>query len=281
MAIILDGKEVAKKILDGIKKEVNDLLADDRRSPHLAVVLVGNDPASETYVKNKATTSKKNGILSSVYNIEDKVTEQELIEVIEFLNKDEETDGILVQLPLPKHINERRVLNAIDPSKDVDGLHPLNMGKLMVKEGFVPCTPKGIMRLLEEYDVNLEGQHVVIVGRSLLVGRPLVSLMLNENATVTIAHSKTKNLDLITSQADILVVAIGKKEFIQWEHVREGAIVVDVGINRDSEGIHGDVDQEVYEKAYMVTPVPGGVGPMTIAMLLENTMLAYYERENL
>lgn len=278
---VLDGKALSKKILENIKQEVIEILDRDERSPHLAVILVGHDPASMTYVKNKAKKAKRSGLLSSVYEIDEDVSERELLDVITHLNNDEEIDGILVQLPLPKHLNERKILNAINPLKDVDGLHPMNMGRMILGEGFVPCTPKGVMRLLDEYDVDLEGQHVVIVGRSHLVGRPLVQLMLNKNATVSIAHSRTKHLDQLTSQADVLVVAIGQKEFIKWQHVKKGAIVIDVGIHRDKDGLHGDVSQDALEEASMFTPVPGGVGPMTIAMLLENTMLAYRERERL
>lgn len=278
---ILDGKQTAQEILKEIKEEIVELIDDEQRVPHLAVILVGSDPASQTYVKNKAKACQKNGLLSSVYELEAKTTQEELIEAIHFLNQDDEVDGILVQLPLPKHIDEISVINAIDPSKDVDGLHPVNAGRLSLnQEGFVPCTPKGIMTLLKHYDINVSGKEVVIVGRSHLVGKPLSQLMLNENATVTVCHSKTKDLKSHTTKADILVVAIGRQEFIHDEYVKEGAVLVDVGINRDEYGIHGDCDESAYQKTSYYTPVPKGVGPMTIAMLIENTMESYWRREN-
>lgn len=278
---ILDGKQTAQEILKEIKEKIVELIDDEQRVPHLAVILVGSDPASQTYVKNKAKACQKNGLLSSVYELEAKTTQEELIEAIHFLNQDDEVDGILVQLPLPKHIDEISVINAIDPSKDVDGLHPVNAGRLSLnQEGFVPCTPKGIMTLLKHYDINVSGKEVVIVGRSHLVGKPLSQLMLNENATVTVCHSKTKDLKSHTTKADILVVAIGRQEFIHDEYVKEGAVLVDVGINRDEYGIHGDCDESAYQKASYYTPVPKGVGPMTIAMLIENTMESYWRREN-
>lgn len=278
---ILDGKQTAQEILKEIKEEIVELIDDEQRVPHLAVILVGSDPASQTYVKNKAKACQKNGLLSSVYELEAKTTQEELIEAIHFLNQDDEVDGILVQLPLPKHIDEISVINAIDPSKDVDGLHPVNAGRLSLnQEGFVPCTPKGIMTLLKHYDINVSGKEVVIVGRSHLVGKPLSQLMLNENATVTVCHSKTKDLKSHTTKADILVVAIGRQEFIHDEYVKEGVVLVDVGINRDEYGIHGDCDESAYQKASYYTPVPKGVGPMTIAMLIENTMESYWRREN-
>lgn len=278
---ILDGKQTAQEILKEIKEKIVELIDDEQRVPHLAVILVGSDPASQTYVKNKAKACQKNGLLSSVYELEAKTTQEELIEAIHFLNQDDEVDGILVQLPLPKHIDEISVINAIDPSKDVDGLHPVNAGRLSLnQEGFVPCTPKGIMTLLKHYDINVSGKEVVIVGRSHLVGKPLSQLMLNENATVTVCHSKTKDLKSHTTKADILVVAIGRQEFIHDEYVKEGAVLVDVGINRDEYGIHGDCDESAYQKTSYYTPVPKGVGPMTIAMLIENTMESYWRREN-
>lgn len=278
---ILDGKQTAQEILKEIKEKIVELIDDEQRVPHLAVILVGSDPASQTYVKNKAKACQKNGLLSSVYELEAKTTQEELIEAIHFLNQDDEVDGILVQLPLPKHIDEISVINAIDPSKDVDGLHPVNAGRLSLnQEGFVPCTPKGIMTLLKHYDINVSGKEVVIVGRSHLVGKPLSQLMLNENATVTVCHSKTKDLKSHTTKADILVVAIGRQEFIHDEYVKEGVVLVDVGINRDEYGIHGDCDESAYQKASYYTPVPKGVGPMTIAMLIENTMESYWRREN-
>lgn len=276
----MDGQLVSELTIQAIKKEVHELLEKDERSPHLAVIIVGDNPASKTYVKNKIKMTQSVGILSSAYELEESTTQEELIEVIEYLNKDDEIDGILVQLPLPNHIDEEAVMETITTEKDVDGLTPLNVGRMIKGHGFIPCTPKGIMKLLDYYKVDLAGKHVVIVGRSHLVGRPLFQLMLDANATVTVCHSKTKDLKEITKQADILVVAIGEEEFITKDYVSEGVILVDVGINRSEEGLFGDISESAIKKSSLYTPVPKGVGPMTIAMLLANTMEAYHRREN-
>ena len=239
----------------------------------LAVIQVGQDPASSVYVRNKKRGCEYIGIGSESYELSETITEAELLDLIQKLNQKEEVRGILVQLPLPAHINEEKVLLAIDPSKDVDGFHPVNVGNLCIgKEGFVSCTPAGIIQLLKRSDIEIEGKHCVVIGRSNIVGKPMALLMLRENATVTIAHSRTKNLKEICKQADILIVAIGKPRFINEEYVKEGAVVIDVGIHRNEENkLCGDVDFESVEPhVSAITPVPGGVGPMTIAMLMSN-----------
>lgn len=271
---LMDGKALA----DRVKGEVAKQAAALKEKPCLAVVLVGGNPASKVYVSRKEVACEKTGIQARNVTLPETASESEVLSAVEELNRDDGVHGILVQLPLPTQISERRVIEAIDPLKDVDGLHPLNAGKLAAGEPvFVPCTPKGIMRLLEEYGVELQGKHAVVVGRSDLVGKPVASLLLNANATVTVCHSKTKNLGEITRQADVLVAAVGKPRFITAEMVKKGAAVVDVGITKLDDGsLSGDVDFDaVKEKASLITPVPGGVGPMTIAMLLENVLLAF------
>lgn len=268
-AITINGREVAKNWKDEITKRVSELTVQ----PHLAVVLVGDNPASQVYVRNKEKACAQTGIRSTVIRLKEDCTQVELENVVRSLNTDDSVHGILVQLPLPTHINEADILALINPEKDVDGFHAMNSGRLMNgQKGFIPCTPLGIMRLLEAYKIPLEGKHAVIVGRSNIVGKPMAMLLLAQNATVTICHSKTRNLAEFTRQADILVAAVGKANFITPEMVKARAVVIDVGINRVNGQIIGDVDARVNEIASYITPVPGGVGQMTIAMLLSNTV---------
>jgi len=269
----IDGKMIAQQVRGRIKAEVGKLPASIR--PGLAAVLVGENPASKIYVRNKRKACEEAGIYSEEHALPETTSEAELLSLIARLNQDPKIHGILVQLPLPTQIHERRVLDAVIPEKDVDGFHYINVGKLVANEpGFVPCTPLGIIELLQASNVEMAGAHAVVLGRSNIVGKPAALLLLHRHATVTICHSKTKNLAEVCRQADILVAAIGKPEFVKKEMVKEGAVVIDVGINRLSDGrIVGDVDFEaVQEKAGAITPVPGGVGPMTIAMLLSNTL---------
>lgn len=273
-ATIIDGKQIAKKKHEEISREVEKLKIENI-IPGLVVILVGNNPASRTYVKSKEKTCTNLGMNSVLIELPESVSETELLAKIEELNHDKSIHGILIQLPLPKHINEKKVIETIVPEKDVDGFHPINIGRMMTgQDAFLPCTPYGIMVMLEEMNISIEGKHVVVVGRSNIVGKPSGQLFLNENATVTYCHSKTRDLKAITTQADILVAAVGRVNFITAEHVKEGAVVIDVGINRNHEGkLCGDVHfQEVKEKAGYITPVPGGVGPMTITMLMYNTL---------
>lgn len=279
-ATLINGKEIAKQTYAEIK-ERTEALAKAGIVPGLTVIIVGENPASQTYVASKEKKASQLGWNSKVIRLEESISQEELIKVIEGLNKDESVDGILVQLPLPKHINELDVLEKISPDKDVDGFHIVNSGRLFAGlEGFVPCTPKGIMKLIASTGVDISGKNAVVLGRSLIVGKPIALLLTAENATVTICHSKTADLYDHTLRADILVAAIGKPEFVKADMVKEGAIVIDVGINRTENGLVGDVDFEsVKEKAGYITPVPGGVGPMTIAMLMENTLISA-ERRN-
>jgi len=276
---ILDGKKVASEARERIAVIVKEIKESGKVSPGLAVVLVGDNPASKVYVGQKEKACKEVGFESFLYRLPEETTQQELLELVAKLNEDPKVHGILVQLPLPKHLNETEVIEAIRPEKDVDGFHPMNLGKLVAGlPCAVPCTPKGIMYLLEYYGIEIEGKNAVVVGRSNIVGKPVTHLLLQKNATVTICHSRTKNLEAITQEADILVVAAGKPHFITQHMVKKGAVVVDVGINRLESGLVGDVDFDgVRMKASWITPVPGGVGPMTIAMLLQNT-LEMYER---
>lgn len=281
MAQIIDGKIVSKLVKDNIKS----IIESKKISPSLAVILVGNDPASLTYVRNKTNECIEVGISPKDYHLPEDTSEEKLLELIGNLNKDDDIDGILVQLPLPKHINTDKILNAISPYKDVDGFHPENVGKLMIGTPFVePCTPKGVIRLLEHYGISVEGKRAVVLGRSNIVGKPMAIMLLHRNATVTICHSKTKDLSEITKQADILVSAIGIPNFVKADMIKKDAVVIDVGINKVEENgkskLVGDVDFEnVKEVASYITPVPGGVGPMTRAMLLENTVnLALFRR---
>lgn len=271
MAELLDGRKVAELVKESIAAEVRGL----PRAPVLAVLMVGDNPASQVYVSNKVKACQDVGISSRRFHLPASTPEEKVLEMIDSLNEDPEVDGILVQLPLPHHVDRERVLERVDPGKDVDGFHPYNVGKLMQGRPTVePCTPKGIMKLLEHYGVELEGKEAVIVGRSEIVGKPMALMMLHRNATVSILHSKTKDLAEHTRRAEILVVATGRPGFVTADMVGEGAVVVDVGINRLPNGkIVGDVDfEEVAKKASWITPVPGGVGPMTVAMLLQNTL---------
>jgi methylenetetrahydrofolate dehydrogenase (NADP+)/methenyltetrahydrofolate cyclohydrolase len=275
-AEIISGKVIGEEIRQSIGERV-DRLKEHGVTPGLAVILVGDDPASHTYVTNKQKTSEKLGMYSKLIKLDDSVHEEELLKTIKELNEDSTIHGILVQLPLPKQIDERAVINAIDPSKDVDGFHPINAGKLLIgEEGFIPCTPYGIMKMIDRIGFDLKGKHAVVIGRSNIVGKPIGQLLLQKDATVTYCHSKTTDLPSITKQADLLVAAVGRPKMITSEHVKEGAVVIDVGINRDDNNkLCGDVDfDDVKDIASSITPVPGGVGPMTITMLMENTLLA-------
>lgn len=268
---IIDGRALADKLQAEMAVEV----AGMSTKPGLVVIIVGENPASQTYVRNKELTAQKIGLHSVVERLSAEVSEEELIAVVSKYNQDEKFHGILVQLPLPAHIDEEKVLLAITPEKDVDGFHPINVGKLFSGQaGLIPCTPYGIMKMLEAYQVDIEGKEAVVVGRSNIVGKPMAQLLLDKNATVTITHSRTVDLPSVTRRADILVVAIGRGHFIRAEHVKPGAVVIDVGMNRSPEGkLIGDVDfAEVIEVASLVTPVPKGVGPMTITMLMEQTI---------
>ena len=276
MANIIDGKQISKDIKEELKAEVASLAAQGRKCC-LAVIQVGNDPASSVYVGNKKKACAYVGIESLAYELPEETTEEELLTIIDKLNKDANVHGILCQLPLPKHINEDHVIKAISPKKDVDGFHPQNVGALVIGEkGLVSCTPAGIIQLLKRSNIEMDGKHCVVVGRSNIVGKPMSLLMLRENATVTICHSHTKNLKGICKEADILIVAIGKPQFIGKEYVKDGAVVIDVGIHRDENNkLCGDVKyDEVEPVASYITPVPGGVGPMTIAMLMHNCVEA-------
>ncbi|MBI2664518.1 bifunctional methylenetetrahydrofolate dehydrogenase/methenyltetrahydrofolate cyclohydrolase FolD [Candidatus Woesearchaeota archaeon] len=276
-AQIIDGKEIAKKILEKMKQEVSTL----QKKPGLAAVIVGDNPASKIYVGMKRKTCEKAGIYSEEHKLPEKTTQEELLKLIRKLNEDEKIHAILVQLPLPQHISSEKVFSEVLLQKDVDGFSPVNVGRLVAgNENSVPCTPKGIIRILEETGIEIAGANAVVVGRSNIVGKPVASMLLNRNATVTVCHSKTKNLGEITKQADILIAAVGKPGMITEDMVKEGAAVVDVGINKTGNELVGDVDfEKVKEKAAWITPVPGGVGPMTVAMLLENTLSRYREIE--
>ncbi|WP_103571275.1 bifunctional methylenetetrahydrofolate dehydrogenase/methenyltetrahydrofolate cyclohydrolase FolD [Campylobacter concisus] len=273
---ILDGKSVSLKVKESVKVRADELKKFGIE-PTLAVVLVGEDKASQTYVRAKEKACNEYGIKSVAHRLSENTTQNELLALINVLNLDDSIHGILVQLPLPKHIDTNVVLAAIDPRKDVDGFHAVNVGKLVSGlDGFVPCTPLGVMEILKEYGIEVAGLNAVVIGRSNIVGKPMANLLLNASATVTITHSKTKNLKEICKNADLIVAAIGKPFFLKADMVKDGAVVVDVGINRLDDGrLVGDVDfDEVAPKCSYITPVPGGVGPMTIAMLLNNTILA-------
>jgi methylenetetrahydrofolate dehydrogenase (NADP+)/methenyltetrahydrofolate cyclohydrolase len=276
MAELINGKEISAILKDELKEEVSRLKTEGK-SCCLAVIQVGNDPASSVYVGNKKKACAYIGIESLSYELPEETSEEELLSLIDRLNKDNQVHGILCQLPLPKHINEDKVIQTISPKKDVDGFHPQNVGALVIgQKGFVSCTPAGIIELLHRSNVKIDGKHCVVVGRSNIVGKPMSLLMLRENATVTVCHSHTKDLKSICKQADILIVAIGKPKFITSEYVKEGAVVIDVGIHRnESNKLCGDVDfDDVCEHTSAITPVPGGVGPMTIAMLMKNCVEA-------
>ncbi|CAM4265061.1 bifunctional 5,10-methylenetetrahydrofolate dehydrogenase/5,10-methenyltetrahydrofolate cyclohydrolase [Erysipelothrix aquatica] len=276
MSTRLDGLHVSKEIRKQIAQEVSEITMLGNRAPSLSVILVGNDPASETYVNSKMKQASAVGMISNTIRLEENTSEDDVLRHIHALNDDADVDGILVQLPLPKHINEDIIVDAISPRKDVDGLHPLNVGLLEIKRPqFVSCTPKGIMRLLNWYHIDVTGKRALVIGRSRLVGKPIATLLTHANATVTLAHSRTQNLDALIQDSDIVVVAIGQPNFIKASQVQSHQVLVDVGIHRIDGKIVGDVDPKAYEKVAYATPVPKGVGPMTIASLLENTLQAY------
>ena len=289
--LVLDGKIAAAAVKASLQKQTAAIAANGKRAPHLAAILVGNNGASETYVASKVKNCEETGFLSSLIRLDENVSEEILLDTIQKLNKDNTVDGILVQLPLPKHISDQKVIEAIDPKKDVDGFHPVNVGKLVQGlETFIPATPYGIMLLLEHFNIDTKGKHAVVVGRSNIVGRPMSILMSRKgwpgNSTVTLTHSNTKNITQIISQADIVISALGVPNFLKAEMVKDDAVIIDVGITRVEDlskpkgyRIVGDVDFDgVSKKASFITPVPGGVGPMTIAMLLKNTLLAREQR---
>ena len=275
MAVIMDGKELSKKIREQVKEEV-ERLNNKNIFPKLAVIMVGEDPASKVYVRNKSKACIDTGIEYEEFLLNENISMEELLKVIRKLNERKDIHGILLQSPIPKPLDIYAAFEAIDFRKDVDGFHPINIGRLTLnKQTFISCTPHGVMKLLEEYNIDLKGANVVILGRSNIVGKPLAQCLLNEDATVTICHSKTKNIEEITKNADIVISAIGKPKFVSSDMIKENAVVIDVGINRLSDGIVGDVDFEnVKNKASYITPVPGGVGPMTIVMLLHNVVIA-------
>ena len=286
--IVLDGKKTSADIKEEIATEVTNIIKQNKRPPHLAAVLVGEDGASMTYVKNKVRACEKVGFESTLIRLKDSTTEEELLQQVHALNADDSIDGFIVQLPLPSQINEEKILLAVDPKKDVDGFHPTNFGRMALEmDSFISATPFGIMQLIERYEIETSGKNVLVVGRSNIVGRPM-SILLSQkkpfaNATVTLAHSRTKNLKELSLQSDIIVVALGIPNFLKADMVSEGTVVIDVGITRVDDAssakgykLVGDVDyDEVAPKSSHITPVPGGVGPMTIAMLLQNTLLAY------
>lgn len=272
MAKIIDGKKISAEIKEELKVKVKEY-KEKGIDITLAVIQVGNDPASSVYVNNKKKACEFIGIRSLAYELDENISEKELLDIIEELNNREDVNGILVQLPLPEHINEDKVIEAISPLKDVDGFHPMSVGALSIgKKGFVSCTPAGIIELLKRSDIDIAGKECVVIGRSNIVGKPMAMLLLRENGTVTVAHSRTKDLMEVAKRADILVVAIGKPKFINADYVKEGAVVIDVGIHRNENNkLCGDVDYDsVVDKVSAITPVPGGVGPMTIAMLMSN-----------
>ena len=283
---LLDGKKTAALVQEAIAEEVRQIVAKGHRPPHLVAILVGNNGASMTYVNNKVTACERVGFASSVVNLPEDISQEVLLEEIEKLNKDKSIDGFIVQLPLPKHINEQEVLLAVNPDKDADGFHPTNFGRMALGlDAFIPATPYGLLELLTQYKIPTDGKHVVVIGRSDIVGRP-ISILLSQkpwNATVTLTHSRTQNLSKLTQEADIIIAALGIPNFLKAEMVKEGAVIVDVGITRVADAsakkgfrIVGDVDfEQVKQKASYITPVPGGVGPMTIAMLMKNTLNAY------
>ena len=281
MAIVISGKDLSQELKDNMKENVLSLKEKYGREPHLVVILVGNNPSSISYVTGKEKASIYVGIKNTTIRLEESISEEELVKLIKKLNSDESVDGILVQLPLPKHINEEKIIETIDINKDVDGFHPFNVANLWLKkECMLPCTPKGIIKLLEKANVDVAGKNVCVLGRSNIVGLPISKLLIDRNATVTICHSKTLDLSLVTSKADILIVAIGKARFVTKEMVKDGAVVIDVGVNRDENGkLCGDVDFDSVEpKTSIITKVPGGVGPMTITCLLENTIEAFVKK---
>lgn len=275
-AEIINGQLLAKELRENMKNEVTEL-KQKGLTPHLTVILIGDDPASHSYVRGKEKASAEVGISSEIIRMDKTVDQKTLLTKIAELNKDENVHGILVQLPLPNHIEEQKVIEAIDPAKDVDGFHPINIGRMMVgQDAFLPCTPYGIIEMLKSKNIEIAGKHVVVIGRSNIVGKPMGQLLLNENATVTYCHSKTQDIKNYTKKADILIVAVGKANIVDASYIKDGAVVIDVGVNRTEEGkLTGDVDfDDVKEVASFLTPVPKGVGPMTITMLLSNTIKA-------
>lgn len=280
---IIDGKAVALNVKNQVKLEC-EALKEKGITPGLAVIIVGDDPASQVYVRNKEKACEECGFHSVKYALDANTTQQELNALIDELNNDDSINGILCQLPLPSHLDDKEVINRIDPIKDVDAFHPVNVGAIMIGDyNFLPCTPAGVMELIHSTGVELEGKKAVVMGRSNIVGKPMAMLLLHENATVEITHSKTKKLSEITSEADILVAAVGKAKFVKADMVKQGAVVIDVGMDRDENGkLCGDVDfDDVKEKCSYITPVPGGVGPMTIAMLMKNTLTAAKIQNNI
>lgn len=283
MAIIIDGKKVSAQVKEQVRIETEELVKKGIK-PGLAVIIVGDDPASRVYVNNKKKACEKVGFLSKEFALPATTTQEELLSLVKELNEDKEINGILCQLPLPKDLDEKAVIEAISPLKDVDAFHASNVGKIMIGDyDFLPCTPAGVMEMLHSYNIPVEGKECVVIGRSNIVGKPMAMLLLHENGTVTITHSRTKNLKEVTKRADILVAAIGKPKFVTADMVKEGAVVIDVGMDRDENGkLCGDVDFEnVKEKCSAITPVPGGVGPMTIAVLMKNTLKACKIQNNL
>ncbi|HEO8123942.1 TPA: bifunctional methylenetetrahydrofolate dehydrogenase/methenyltetrahydrofolate cyclohydrolase [Streptococcus agalactiae] len=277
MTELIDGKALSQKMQAELGRKVERLKEQHGIIPGLAVILVGDNPASQVYVRNKERSALEAGFKSETLRLSESISQEELIDIIHQYNEDKSIHGILVQLPLPQHINDKKIILAIDPKKDVDGFHPMNTGHLWSgRPMMVPCTPAGIMEMFREYHVDLEGKHAVIIGRSNIVGKPMAQLLLDKNATVTLTHSRTRNLSEVTKEADIFIVAIGQGHFVTKDFVKEGAVVIDVGMNRDENGkLIGDVVfEQVAEVASMITPVPGGVGPMTITMLLEQTYQA-------
>lgn len=283
MAIIIDGKKVSAQVKEQVRIETEEIVKKGIK-PGLAVIIVGDDPASRVYVNNKKKACEKVGFLSKEFALPATTTQEELLALVNELNEDKEINGILCQLPLPKGLDEKAVIEAISPLKDVDAFHASNVGKIMIGDyDFLPCTPAGVMEMLHSYNIPVEGKECVVIGRSNIVGKPMAMLLLHENGTVTITHSRTKNLKEVTKRADILVAAIGKPKFVTADMVKEGAVVIDVGMDRDENGkLCGDVDFEnVKEKCSAITPVPGGVGPMTIAVLMKNTLKACKIQNNL
>ena len=283
VAKILDGKQIAKEYRQRLKNQVNEL-KEHGFTPKLSVILVGNDGASQSYVKSKKKAAEKIGMISEIVHLDESTSEEEVLSELNRLNNDDTVSGILVQVPLPKQVSEQKVLEAINPEKDVDGFHPINIGKLYIDEQtFVPCTPLGIMEILKHADINLEGKNAVVIGRSHIVGQPISKLLLQANATVTILHSRTKNMNAHLKQADVIVSAVGQPGLVTKENVKAGAVIIDVGNTPDENGkLKGDVAyDEVKEIASAITPVPGGVGPLTITMVLNNTLLAEKLRRGL
>ena len=278
---IIDGKALSDKILKEIENEHSELQAKVGRKAGLAVIIVGENPASQIYVRNKIRACERVGFHSETIRLDENITEENLLLEIEKLNNDNNIDGILVQLPIPKHINELKVINAISAEKDVDGFHTTNIGKMMIGDeiGFLPCTPAGVIQMFEEYNIDLEGKDILVIGQSNIVGKPMTLLLINKRATVQVCNSKTKNLSEKLQKADVVVAAAGSPKLVKGSDVKEGVVVIDIGINRVDGKICGDVDfEEVSQKASYITPVPGGVGPMTIAMLIKNTFKSYKQK---